>query len=43
MDQLIVTRDDVGGSWRELTVSDPIIVLLERKMESAVHSGPHFD
>ena len=42
VDELIVARNDVGGSWGEFAVSYPIIVLLERKMEPAIHSRPYF-
>jgi hypothetical protein len=38
--KLIITGGEVGGSWRKLAVPDPVVVLLQGVLESAIDGGP---
>lgn len=43
VDNFVVARDDVRGSWGELAVTNPIVVLLEGVLQATVHSRPNLD
>lgn len=43
MDHLVIAGYHICGSRRELTVSNPVVVLFQSVLEASVDSGPNLD
>ena len=43
VDEFVIAGDDVGGCGRKLAVSNPVVMLFEGYLQSAVDGRPYFN